>query len=285
MSNTSKILNIKKSSLVDQTQVASKGITYKTIGTTLQALAVQLDANEKIYSEIGKMSWMTDNIKLNTRSQGFAKMISRIFARESLFINEFTCTAGTGIVTFSTDQAGKIIPIDLVVNKAGVIFQKGSYLCSEHHVNRTTVILKKLTAGLFGGKGFIMQKLTGQGRAHLISDGEVVMYELGQDDTMMVDQGNLIAYEETVDFDIKTVDGGVKNWLFGGEGLFLGVLKGPGKIWMQTRKHRLVGNMPVNSQIGRTPAAKNPLGCLISMIISLGFFVLIIALTVITELG
>jgi len=284
MSTTSKILNIKKSNIVDQNQVNSTGITYKTIGTTLQALAVQLDATEKIFSEVGKMSWMTDNIILNTRSQGFIKMISRMFARESLFINEFSCSAGTGIVTFSTDQAGKIIPIDLISDKAGVIFQKGSYLCSEKNVNRSTIILKKLTAGLFGGKGFIMQKLTGQGRAHLISDGEVVMYVLNEGDTMMVDQGNLVAYEETVDFDIKTVDGGMKNWLFGGEGLFLGVMRGPGKIWMQTRKHRLM-NMPTNGQIGRTPAAKNPLGCLISTIISLGFFVLIIAISVITELS
>jgi len=288
MSDDSKnIKKIQKSEFIDESEKGSKGISYNTIGTTLQALSVQLDEGEIINSEAGKMSWMTSNINMKTRSRGLGKVISRIFANESLFVNEFTSTSGTGIVTFSTDQAGKIIPIELNNDNRGVVFQRGSYLCSEKDIERSTVLIKRITAGFFGGKGFILQKVTGNGWAHLIADGEVVMYELAEGEQMLVDQGNLVAFQDSVDFDIQTVKGGAMNWFFGGEGIFLGSLKGPGKVWMQTRKLTGTGSAAAASQYNQSNSglANNPLGCLIGGGISLFFFLCFLILIVLGALG
>jgi uncharacterized protein (TIGR00266 family) len=257
--------NTQEQKFVDPKKIGSEGISYQTIGTTLQALSVQLDKGEHIYSEAGKMSWMTDNIEMSTHTQGFGSMISRFFSRESLFINKFTCTNGTGIVTFATDQAGKIISLQLSENSPGVIFQRGAYLCSEEGVQRSIAFIKRISAGLFGGKGFILQKVKGNGRVHLIADGEAVMYELKEGQELSVDQGNLIAYEESIDFDIQTISGPV-NWFFGGEGVFVGVLRGPGKVWLQTRKFML-GSYRQYPQRGRSLPSK-----LIGILISLGIF-------------
>lgn len=279
---------IKKSEFIDESEKGSKGISYSTIGTTLQALSVQLDEGEIINSEAGKMSWMTSNVNMKTRSRGLGKVISRIFANESLFVNEFTSTSGTGIVTFSTDQAGKIIPIELNNDNQGVVFQRGSYLCSEKDVERSTVLIKRITAGFFGGKGFILQKVTGNGWAHLIADGEVVMYELADGEQMLVDQGNLVAFQDSVDYDIQTVKGGAMNWFFGGEGIFLGSLKGPGKVWMQTRKLTVTGSAAAAaqySQANRGGLANNPLGCLIGGGISLFFFICFIIMAMLGALA
>jgi len=256
-----KVEKAPKENFVDTQRVGSKGISYSIIGTTLQALSVQLDEGEYIYSEAGKMSWMTENIELKTLGQGCSAMISRLFARESLFINKFTCTSGTGIVTFATDQAGKIIPLSLTADSPGVIFQKGAYLCSEEGIKRTLAFTKRVSAGLFGGKGFILQKVKGEGRVHLIADGEVVMYELQEGEDISVDQGNLVAYEESVDFDIRTLSGPI-NWLFGGEGIFIGLMRGPGKVWLQTRKFQLGKTQYRRAQSG---FAARILGILISL--------------------
>ncbi len=260
---------IKETEFVEKEKVGSKGISYNTVGTTLQALSVQLDEGESIFSEAGKMSWMTENIEMQTHSQGCSAMISRIFSRESVFVNKFTCTSGTGIVTFTTDQAGKIIPITLTKDDPGIIFQRGAYLCSEGGIERKIAFTKKISAGLFGGKGFILQKVSGNGKAHLIADGEVVMYELEEGQELSVDQGNLVAYEETVDFDIKTISGPT-NWLFGGEGVFVAVLRGPGKVWVQTRKLGL-GTMTPYQNKSSLP------GKIISILFSLGIFGCILA--------
>jgi len=276
-----KLENIKESEMIDATQEKSKGITYNTIGTTLQALSVQLDENESIYSESGKMSWMTQNIKMETKSRGLSKMVSRIFTGETLFVNHFTSSEGTGIITFSTDQAGKIIPLDLAPEGNAVIFQRGAFLCAEQKVDLSIAFTKKISAGLFGGKGFILQKVTGKGRAHLIADGEVVMYELEEGEEILVDQGNLVAFESSIDFDIQTVGGGIKNWLFGGEGIFLGILRGPGRVWLQTRKVTISGSVvTTNNQYRQQGIAQNPLGCIIAALVFGGtmFFFIFIGL-------
>lgn len=258
---------VKQKEFVNEDQVGSKGISYNTVGTTLQALSVQLDANEEIYSDAGKMSWMTDNVEMSTHGQGCSKMLSRMFTRETIFVNRFTCTEGTGIVTFTTDQAGKVIPLELSPDKPGIVFQKGAYLCSENGIERKIAFTKRIGAGLFGGKGFILQKVEGQGKVHLVADGEAVMYELKEGQEMIVDQGNLVAYEDTVDFDIRTVKG-AKNWLFGGEGLFTAVLKGPGKVWLQTRKFRLTRGMQYNQyNSANAGGAQRIIGCVVSMAI------------------
>jgi uncharacterized protein (TIGR00266 family) len=267
-----KIAKIKESEMLDSSEEGSKGISYKTIGTTLQALSVQLDEGEMVYSESGKMSWMTANINMDTKSRGISKMFSRVITGETLFVNHFTATKGTGVVTFSTDQAGKIIPVDLDPDKPAVVFQRGAFLCAENNVDLSIAFTKRLSAGFFGGKGWILQKVSGKGRAHLISDGEVVMYELEKGQEIIVDQGNLVAYEQSVDFDIQTVSGGVKNWLFGGEGIFVAVLRGPGKVWLQTRKltiYSAATNAYAAQSASRSGGmAQNPLGCIIGLAIT-----------------
>lgn len=268
----------KTKNFVSKKDIDNRGITYQTVGTTLQALSAQLDEGESVYSESGKMSWMTENIELTTHSRGCSKVFTRIFTKESVFLNKFTCTGGTGIVTFTTDQAGKIIPLALKESKPGIIFQKGAYLCSENGVNLTATLVKKLGAGLFGGKGFVMQKVVGEGNVHLIADGEVAMYELKEGQQLSIDQGNLVAYEESVDFDIQTISG-AKNWLFGGEGFFIGVLRGPGKVWLQTRKYSL--NNIQNYQMGRRRTGVNKI---IGVLISIGMIGCFVAFSILSTI-
>ncbi len=270
MKKAEEITKIQKSEIIDDKEHDSAGISYDTIGTTLQALNVQLDKGEKVYAESGKMSWMTSNIKMKTKSRGISKMFSRVITGESLFVNEFEAVEDTGVVTFSTDQAGKIIPIELDNNNS-VVFQRGSFLCAETNVDLKIAFTKRISAGLFGGKGFVLQKVTGQGIAHLIADGEVVMYELEAGQELIVDQGNLVAFDSSVDFDIQTVQGGLFNWVFGGEGIFTGLLRGPGKVWLQTRKNNLVSSA-YQGQYNQQRNASNPIGCIISIIISVGVF-------------
>ncbi len=269
MKTAEKIEKVSKSELIDKQEEKSKGISYDTIGTTLQALNVQLDKGESIYSEAGKMSWMTQNIKMETKSKGISKALSRIITGETLFINVFKAEVNTGVVTFSTDQAGKIIPIELSKDSPEVIFQRGAFLCAEETIDLSIAIVKRLGTALFGGKGFILQKITGHGLAHLIADGEVVMYELKKGQEILVDQGNLVAYETSVDFDIQTVSGGMFNWVFGGEGIFLGMLRGPGKVWLQTRKTNLQASYTNTYQ---TQNKNNPIGCILSIFIFLLVF-------------
>lgn len=283
MKKAEKIEKIQTSEIIDEKEKSTSGISYDTIGTTLQALNVQLDKGESIYSETGKMSWMTENIEMKTKSRGFSKMVSRVFTGETLFINEFIAQEKAGIVTFSTDQAGKIIPIELKEGRSEVIFQRGAFLCAENGVDLSIALTKRLSAGLFGGIGFILQKVTGKGMAHLIADGEVVVYELKDKEELFVDQGNLVAYEPSVDFDIKTVSGGLFNWLFGGEGVFHGKLKGPGKVWLQTRKMTISSAAAGKASYNRTKSSSNPIGCLIGLAIS-GCFGLFVLITILASL-
>lgn len=256
---------IKKDQFIDSAQSGSQGPSYNLIGTTLQAVSVQLDEGESIFSEAGKMSWMTENIEFTTQSQGIEKMVQRFFTRETIFVNKFTCKNGTGVVTFSADQTGKIIPVTLSETSPEVIFQKGAYLCSEEGIDRSIAFVKRIGAGLFGGKGFILQKATGLGNVYLVADGEVVEHTLKEGQKIYIDQGNLVAYEKHVDFDIETVKGPL-NWLFSGEGIFLATLKGPGKVWLQTRKRN-----PLSSY-GSTQSTRNfntnPLGSILAIVIS-----------------
>lgn len=279
-----KIKNIEPSEMFDHDEKGTRGITYKTVGSILQAVSVQLDENETVYSESGKMSWMTQNIKMETKSRGIGKMVSRVFTGESLFVNHFTSTNGSGVVTFSTDQAGKIIPVEQKKESPAIIFQRGAFLCAEIGIELSIAFTRRISAGLFGGKGLILQKIKGEGISHLTADGEVVMYELTEGQELLVDQGNLVAYEETVDFDIQTVGGGLMNWLFGGEGIFNAVLRGPGKVWLQTRKSNLI-NTNYNGQGSSTSNNSNPIGCIIGILTTVGFLGFVILMSVLGSMG
>jgi uncharacterized protein (TIGR00266 family) len=209
------------------------GLRYQMIGTTLQAVTLELEPGRTVYSESGGMAWMSANVKMETKSAGgLGKMIGRMFTGESLFLVDYTCTRGQGVVAFASEFPGKVVPLDLA-NGQEIIAQKDAFMCAEKSVDISVHFRKKLGAGFFGGEGFIMQKLTGPGLAFVELDGEIVEYTLQAGQTMMVDTGYVAMYEPTVDFDIEMVRG-IRNIFFGGEGLFLARLRGPGRIWLQT---------------------------------------------------
>jgi len=210
------------------------GMEYKIIGTTLQAVILELDPGETVYSESGGMSWMSANIEMTTsgRGGGLGGVFKRALTGESLFLNEFTSQGGKGIVAFASDFPGKIVPVVLAEGQS-MIVQKQAFLCAEKTVGMEIHFRKKLGAGFFGGEGFIMQRITGPGVAFVCLDGEIVEYRLDGGQMLKVDTGHVAMYEPTVDFDIEMVKG-FKNILLGGEGLFLTTLRGPGRVWLQT---------------------------------------------------
>lgn len=223
--------------LPDPTVTASgkgyTGVSYQIVGTTLQAAILQLEPGQTIFSESGGMSWMSGNIAMNTHTGGgLGGLFKRAISGESLFIVDFTCSGGRGLVAFASEFPGKIIPLHLAPGQS-IICQKDAFMCAEKSVTLEMHFRRKLGAGLFGGEGFILQRLTGPGLAFVELDGEVVEYVLQPGQVMKVDTGHVAMFEPTVEFDIEMVRG-FKNILFGGEGLFLATLRGPGKIWLQT---------------------------------------------------
>ena len=219
--------------VVTHTGQGSSGLKYQLIGTTMQAVTIQLGQGQTVYSESGGMSWMSANVNMNTTSGGgVGKMLGRMFSGESLFLVDYTCTRGNGIVAFSSEFPGKIIPMDLSAGQS-VIAQKDAFMCAEKSVETAIHFRKRLGAGFFGGEGFIMQKLTGPGMCFVELDGEIVEQTLAPNQVLLVDTGYVAMFEPTVDFDIEMVRG-IKNVFFGGEGLFLARLRGPGRVWLQT---------------------------------------------------
>ena len=208
-------------------------ISYRIDGTTLQVVTIQLQPGEVIYSESGGMSWMSGNVEMKTHSGGgLGKMFKRALSGESLFVTDFYVTNGAGMVAFASEFPGKIIPFNLGQGES-IIIQKDSFMCAEKSVDLDMHFRRRLGTGLFGGEGFIMQKVTGPGLVFAEVDGEVVEYNLQPGEVLKVDTGHLAIMESSVDFDVTMVKG-ISNILLGGEGLFLGTLRGPGKVWLQT---------------------------------------------------
>ena len=206
---------------------------YTIHGTVMQALEIRLKRDEAIYTESGGMAWMSDGIDMKTSGRGgIGKSLGRALSGESLFMTTYTCTAPEGMITFTTESPGKVIPLNL---KAGhsMICQKDAFMCAEDSVELTMHFRKRLGTGLFGGEGFILQKLTGPGTAFVEIAGEVHLYELKAGERLKIDPGHIAMYEPTCDYDITTIKG-MMNWLGGGEGLFLASVSGPGKVWLQT---------------------------------------------------
>lgn len=210
------------------------GMEYKIIGSTLQVAILELDPGETIVSESGGMSWMSSNIEMKTsgRGGGLGGVLKRAVSGESLFLVEYTSIRDKGFVAFASDFPGKIIPLNLAQGQQ-MICQKTAFLCSEKTVSLDIHFRKRLGAGLFGGEGFILQSLTGPGVAFVCLDGEIVEYTLAPNQVLKVDTGHVAMYEPSVSFDIEMVKG-LTNIVFGGEGMFLATLKGPGRIWLQT---------------------------------------------------
>ena len=210
------------------------GMEYRIIGTTLQAVIMELDPGETVYSESGGMAWMSANIGMKTsgRGGGLGGVLKRAVSGESMFLVEYTSQGGKGFVSFASDFPGKIVPVSLAAGQQ-MICQKTAFLCAEKTVTLDIHFRKQLGAGFFGGEGFILQKLTGPGMAFVCLDGEIVEYTLEANQVLKVDTGHVAMYEPTVAFDVEMIKG-FSNILFGGEGLFLATLRGPGRIWLQT---------------------------------------------------
>lgn len=219
-------------------------IDYRLIGDDLQAVIITLDPGETVFAEAGAMMYMQDGIAMNTsldpNSQGgglFAKILGgakRVLSGDSFFVTTF---ANTGTrrqdVAFSAPYPGKIIPIELSTWGGTIIAQKDSFLCAARGIEVTVSFQRKIGAGFFGGEGFIMQKLTGDGLAFLHASGTLHELQLAAGESLRVDTGCLVAMQPSVEFDIQMVPG-VKTALFGGEGLFFAALRGPGKVVLQT---------------------------------------------------
>jgi uncharacterized protein (TIGR00266 family) len=209
------------------------GLRYRIMGTTLQALTLELPPGQEIFSEGGGMGWMSGNVQMQTNMQGgLFGGLKRMFSGESLFVVTFQSQGGTGVVGFTAELPGKIIPVYLG-NGQSIICQRDSFVCAESSVEISIHFNRKLGAGFFGGEGFILQKVTGPGLAFFNLDGEIVEYTLQPGEMYKVDTGYVGMMEPTVDFDIEMVRG-FKNVLFGGEGLFLTTVRGPGRVWLQT---------------------------------------------------
>ncbi|MBQ6947524.1 MAG: TIGR00266 family protein [Clostridia bacterium] len=205
---------------------------YKIVGEPLSAVICQLEPGETMITERGSMSWMTPNMQMETVGGGFGKALGRMFAGEALFQNRYTATGGPGEITFAASFPGSIRAIEIRPGQ-DVIVQKSGFLAATAGVELSVHFQKKLSAGLVGGEGFIMQRLSGSGLAFVEIDGYACEYELAPGQVMVVDTGYLAMMEATCKMDVVAVSG-VKNALLGGEGLFNTRVTGPGKIVLQT---------------------------------------------------
>lgn len=206
---------------------------YELTGTTMQALNIFINQGEKVFTESGAMTWMSGNIKMDTNFKGgLFKSLGRMLSGESLTLTYFEAAREPGMVGFAPMAPGKIIPIEITSGRS-IICQRDSFMVAEEGVELAIHLQKKLGAGFFGGEGFIMQRLSGQGMAFVEIDGEVVEFDLAPGEILKVDTSHLAMMEETVQMEIEMVKG-FKNVIFGGEGLFLTTLQGPGKVWLQT---------------------------------------------------
>ncbi|MBR3308266.1 MAG: TIGR00266 family protein [Lachnospiraceae bacterium] len=202
-------------------------------GEPLPVVICTLESGETMITEKGAMSWMTPNMKMETSSNGgVGKMLGRAFTGESMFQNKYTAQGGQGMIAFASSFPGSIRSFEIAPGQE-IVAQKSAFLASTAGVTLSVHFQKKVGSGFFGGEGFLMQKLSGQGVAFLEFDGYVKEYELQAGQQMVIDTGYLAAMTGSCSIDIQTVPG-LMNMLFGGEGIFNTVLTGPGHIWLQT---------------------------------------------------
>ncbi len=235
-------------------------IDYKIIGDDIQMVEVELDPQETVIAEAGAMVYMEEGIEFEVKmgdgsdpSQGFVGKLlsagSRVLTGESLFMTHFTNRGyHKSHVVFAAPYPGTIIPVDLASLKCPIIVQKDGFLCAAMGTKFSIVFNRKIGAGLVGGEGFILQKLSGDGLAFVHAGGTVIERELNND-TLRVDTGCIVAFEESIDYDVER-SGSLKSMVFGGEGLFIATLRGKGKVWLQS--------MPIRKLIQAiSPYSKN----------------------------
>lgn len=205
---------------------------YEIIGEPMPVVECHLENGEGMITESGAMSWMTPNMKMETVGGGIGKMFGRIFSKESMFQNRYTAQGGEGMIAFASSFPGSIRAFEIGPGNEMVV-QKSGFLASEMGVELSVFFQKKLGAAFFGGEGFIMQRLSGKGIAFVEIDGHAVEYELAAGQSMVIDTGYVAAMSASCKIDIQTVPG-VKNMVFGGEGIFNTIVTGPGKLILQT---------------------------------------------------
>lgn len=205
---------------------------YQIIGEPMPVVTCEMEAGESMITEKGSMVWMSPNMEMSTGAGGIGKAFGRLFSGESVFLNTYTCKNGPGMITFGSSFMGSIRAIEITPDHP-VILQKSAFLASTPGVQLSVFFQKKLGSGFFGGEGFVMQKLSGNGLAFVEIDGHAVEYELAAGEKLVIDTGYLAMMSSTCQMDIQSVKG-VKNVLFGGEGLFNTVVTGPGRVVLQT---------------------------------------------------
>lgn len=206
---------------------------YQIKGETLPVVICHLEAGEKMITEKGSMSWMSPNMLMETGTNGgLGKAFGRMFSGESMFQNTYTSQGGNGTIAFASSFPGSIKAFEIRPGNE-MIFQKSAFLAAEAGVQLSIHFQKKLGSGLFGGEGFILQRVSGQGTMFAEFDGHVIEYELQPGQQIVVDTGHLAAMTPSCQMDIQTIRG-VKNIVFGGEGLFNTIITGPGRVWLQT---------------------------------------------------
>lgn len=210
-------------------------IDYQIYGDDLQLVEIELDPGEGVRAEAGTMTYMEDGIEMQTGTGGgIFSGFKRMITGESFFITTFLNNArNKSHVAFAAPYPGKIVAFDLDSFNGQVLCQKDSFLCAARGTEIEVAFTKRLGAGFFGGEGFILQRLTGDGMVFVHAGGTVIEKDLAPGETLRVDTGCIVAFATTVDYDIQFV-GGFKNALFGGEGLFLAKMTGPGKVYLQS---------------------------------------------------
>ncbi len=207
-------------------------MTYEIKGIPLPVVECHLEANESVKCESGSMGWMTSNMEMTTSGGGLGKMFSRAFSGESLFQNIYTAKGSDGSIAFTSSFPGKIVAVELSDGKE-LVCQKSAFLASTMGIELSVFFQKKLGAGFFGGEGFVMQKISGNGTVFLEFDGEIIEKELAAGEKLVLDTGYLAMIDATCKIDIESVKG-LKNKFLGGEGWFNTTVTGPGKVYIQT---------------------------------------------------
>lgn len=224
----------------------------RILGTTMPVLEFTLDPNESIISEAGELSWMTSSIQMTTHTQfggggGIFGVLKRVAGGGSLFMTEYRAIGAAGGISFATKLPGHIVPIEVGAGHEFMIHRHG-FLCGTPQIQISVGFQQSLGAGVFGGDGFLLQRVSGTGTAWIELSGELIMKDLQAGETLRVHPGHVGAFQSGVSFQITTVPG-IANMIFGGDGIFLASLTGPGRIWLQTLPisklaHRIMEYMP-----------------------------------------
>ncbi len=223
---------------------------YEIIGETVPAVECTLSRGESMFTQSGGMVWQTMGVSMSTNARGgIARSLGRMFTGESIFMANYTAEADGVKIAFGSTVPGTVVPVD--ISQSELICQKGAFLCAEQSVDLKVAFSKKLSAGLFGGEGFILQRLFGKGMAFLEVDGDKVERILAPGEVLKVDTGNVVAFEPSVSYEIEMVKG-LGNIFFGGEGLFITKLTGPGRVILQTQNFndfagKIIAKMPKSS--------------------------------------